>query len=515
MANNKDLKKVARGGTIYLLGRIGGTFLQFAVIIIVIRLIEKSEYGFISLAWLFIQIAATIGLFGLGNGLPRFLNKYNTKKDKKLVGRFAGSVLCLTSCLSLLITIFLFWSAPFIANLLAEPDMEEVLKISSLALPAMVLMHTFTAIFRGTQEVFPKVIFEDFIFYLTRILLLLGILVFYLGFQEIVWAYVLSVYITTSLYIIYAIRKWMGVLSLEVNSTATKEIAFFSMPLLGASIMGSIAEWAGPLSLGYLSSSEAVATFNAPMRLAKVIIIPLTAMAFLYMPLATKLFEQKNMDSLKDLYANITKWSFLITMPFIVYCIMDAEFLVTILFGKEYIDSANILRILVIGFSVHTLFGPNGITLIAIGYSRPIFYGQVIVALLSLSLCWFLVPNYAAFGAALAVSTARVFSNFYIAIFLYNRTKLHPFFGHYIKPIFFISAIGSMSFFLLPITHTSNELIHLFYFLLLVLLALAAPFLTQSVTLEDFELLQSIEKRIRKDNRVTSWLKLRLKTLKK
>jgi O-antigen/teichoic acid export membrane protein len=139
----------------------------------------------------------------------------------------------------------------------------------------------------------------------------------------------------------------------------------------------------------------------------------------------------------------------------------------------------------------------------------------VIVALLSLSLCWFLVPNYAAFGAALAVSTARVFSNFYIAIFLYNRTKLHPFFGHYIKPIFFISAIGSMSFFLLPITHTSNELIHLFYFLLLVLLALAAPFLTQSVTLEDFELLQSIEKRIRKDNRVTSWLKLRLKTLKK
>jgi O-antigen/teichoic acid export membrane protein len=198
-----------------------------------------------------------------------------------------------------------------------------------------------------------------------------------------------------------------------------------------------------------------------------------------------------------------------------MFCVLDAEFIVTLLFGKEYLDSANVLRVLVVGFSIHTLFGPNGVTLVAIGHSRPIFYGQVIVALLSLSLCWLLIPNYIALGAALAVSIARILSNFYIAIILYSKIKLHPFLGHYIRPVFFIITVGIISFYLLPLTHTSNELAHLSFFLLLVLLALTAPFLTRSVTFEDLELLQGVERRIRNNSRITDWVGFRLKVSKK
>lgn len=514
MANSRELKKVARGGAIFLFGRLGGTFLQFVGVVIVIRLVEKSEYGLLALGWLLVTITAQIGNFGLSNGLPRFLSKYHAKADKEMAGRFTGTVLLLTSLFSILLAFLLFILSQPIANLLSEPEMGKVLEVFSLAVPPMVTMLTFTAIFRSIESVRPKVIFDDLLSNLIRVLLVVGVLVLHLGFEAIVWVYVISIYAAIFLYTIYAFRTWIRTLPLKVNGIAAKEILLFSLPLLGASIMGSVVEWAAPLGLGYLSSSDQVAAFNAPMRLAKIVVIPLAAIVFLYMPLATKLFEQNKNSSLEELYVSTTKWAFLITMPFAVYCIIDAEFIVTTLFGAQYLDSANVLRVLIVGFSFHTLVGPNGMTLISIGRSQPIFYGQVIAALISIGLCTLLITDYGALGAGLAVSIARIFSNAYISIFLFVKYKIHPFSKQYVKPLVFVFSCGLGLFFIINLLDISHNLVHLFFFILLIILTMAAPFLTRSLTSEDIDLLKSIEKRINKNGTFVDRISSRFQVVK-
>lgn len=496
MNTANSLKSVARGGVLFSLGTLSATGMQFITGIIVIRLVAPSEYGLISLAYMLTNILVTLAALGFGTGLPRFLAQYQEEGDELNVGSVIGTALLIAFSASILFAFLLYFGAHSVAASFKKPDVQEVLKAFVLMVPPLALITVLNAIFRGLGNAKAKVLFHDILLNLVRMLLLLLVVVFGFGYRGVLWIYVGSVWIPFAAYIVYAFRKLVRKIQPSLNWSIGKKLMLFSMPLLGVGIMTQTTSWTGILTMAYLQSSKGVALFNAPLRLVNLIPIPLMAMVFLYLPVATRLIQRRAFEELGNLYVSTTKWAFLITLPLLLYFLVDAEFIVERLFGEEYREAANVLRVLTVGFSFHTFLGPNGMTLISYGNTRVVFLGTTLAAASTVVLCLSLVPDYGACGAALGIAVAQVISNLFISIVLYMRFCIHPFSAHYVKPVLFAVSTGLAAYALLSPILASGELAHLLLFLLLALLALLAPLATMSMTWADMDLLGAMERRL-------------------
>ena len=491
-----SFKCVARGGALFLTGTILATLLQFVSGIIVIRTVTSTEFGIFSLSYMLIYILVIVSSLGFDNGIPRLMAQRFTQGKKTIIGSITGTSLLISFSVSLVFALLLYFGANVIAQPFGKSGMQQVLKIFSLLLPPLTLINILNANFRGLKNTKAKVIFNDILLNLLRVALLLGVVLLGLGYKEILWVYIISAWIPLVCYLIHALRGIVKNFRPTFDLPIGRELISFSLPLLGIAMMANMIEWAGTLSLGYLRPSVDVALFNAPLRLVKLIPIPLSAMVFLYLPIATALTEREAFKDLQELYQSTTKWSFLITLPMILYFLFDAEFVTELFFGEEYINSANILRVLAIGFSFHTFLGPNGMTLISYGNSRPILTGTVISAISTLVLCLIFVPYFGALGAAVGTAIGRMSSNIYISFSLVKQCNIYPFGRNYIKPVSFAVTTSLILYTLLNMISFSNAWAKLILFVGIVISTILAPIITRSMSKADMELVEAVERRL-------------------
>ena len=491
-----SFRKLARGGAFFSFGTICAMGLQFVVGIVVIRAIKRPEFGLISLTNIFVNMVVMLAVLGFGNGLPRLMAMYRQKNEENSVRIIIGTAMVIVLISGLLWSLILLLVSPWLAECFKKPGIQNVLMAFVLMVPPLAFIRTLTAIFRGAESTYPKVIFEDISLNLCRILLLLPVLFLGMGFQGVIWIYVGSVWISFAAYILYAKNKPVFKKLFFFSRPMANNLLLFSLPLLGIAIMGNLVTWTGTLTVGYLQSADQVALYSAPLRLASLMSLPLTALIFLYLPMATKLFEEASLKKLKVLYANTTKLAFFVTMPILLFFFIDADFIVVHLFGRPYQDSANILRVLLVGFSVHIFLGPNSVTLISMGDTRTLFHITMISCLSAIVLCVTLVPIYGGIGAAAGISLSRIISNLIVSTVLYKQFNIHPFNWSYIKPTAFSFILSLLFYWLFSPTNHFNVILHSIMLLFIISTVLMSPIITHSLNSSDIAFIGSIEQRI-------------------
>jgi O-antigen/teichoic acid export membrane protein len=497
MRQGRSLRKVAKGGALFTGGSLGATALHFVTGITIIRLVERSEYGLIALGTTTVAILSVLSMLGFKTAVPRFLAQHRATGDTKVADEVAGTALACAVGLSGLFALLLHAQAPLVALAFHESVMGAVFEVLALMLPAMVLIETFSAIFQGLENARAKVMFQDMALNVLRLALLVPVALAGLGFQEVLWVYVASAWITLVMYLIYAVRALRGVVRPRLSWAVAKELLWFSFPLLGVSIMANVVAWTATLTLGYLQPAEELGRFSAPMRLAAIISVPLAGMNFLFLPVVSKLVARGAVQEVQELYRSTTKWAFLATLPLLMYLVADAEFVVTFLFGPAYHDAANVLRILVLGFAINAFTGPNGATLVAFGDTRSQFVLAMLAAVAAVLLCLLLVPGYGALGAALGMAIAKSIAHGLASVVLFRKFSIHPITSAYLKPVLLVTAVSLATGVLLNQLGPVHPLLHLLVLLGIAALTLWAPMLTRTLSHSDLDLIGSIERRIR------------------
>lgn len=493
MDNNDALESVARGGAIFALGTMAGSFLQFIVGVTVIRLIAKSEFGLLAVANVLATAFALFSTLGFGIGVPRFISKFRARKNDVFVAGTTWASLFISGGVAVILSFLLGIGAKPIASFINKPEIFSVLRAFAFIIPPFAIIQILTAIFRGREQTAPKVVFQDVGLYAVRLLLLLSFMIIDWGFKGVLVAYVGSVWIAFLLYLGYAFRNQLAVMPMEIDWRLSKELVTFSAPLLAMALFGMLLGWAGTLTLGYFQASEEVGLFNASLRLATLLALPLNAIAFLYLPVATGLFENALSLDLRQLYESSTKWAFLFTLPLLLIFVLDAKFVVTFLFGKEYVGSAIVLQCLALGFSVQALLGPTGITLVSDGRNKEVFVFTLIGTLSVIALCLILVPRQGAIGAAISTSMAMILSNLLRSISLIYHRGIHPFSWQYVKPISFTVVASVLAYITINKISPDSLLFHSVFFVSTVLVALSSPFLTRSMSRSDMSILRSFQ----------------------
>ena len=495
---NQSLQKIAKGTGIVFIGTIIGMFLGFVSRVIIVRYTTQTEYGIYSLALVIISIFVTISTLGLSEGSTRCIAYFRGKKEGGKVKGVISSSLKIALIASISLAAISFFSSDFISvSIFHTPALSTPLKIFAIAIPFTVLINVFIAIFRGFDRVDARVYFQNILRPVLYLLFLIAVVLFGLSFIGVVYAYVLSIAATCVVFVIYLMKKLP--LSIRSGSSTTnpmtKELLFFSVPLLAVTALQMIMSWTDTLMLGYFKTPDAVGVYNAALPLASLLSMSLSSMSFIYIPVITQLYSKNLIGELKRCYVILTKWIFLLTLPIFLVLFLFPDVVLNLLFGSRYIGASVALQILALGFFLNICLGFTYNTLLVLGKSNFLMWTFVISAVINVILNVVLIPPMGIFGAAIASATSLIVAKLLNLIKLYRFFEVHPFAKNYLK----ITGLLVMFLFVFYILR-SLVIMSFWMFMALILLFLVAygssMLFTKSIDEEDIMILLTIEKKL-------------------
>jgi O-antigen/teichoic acid export membrane protein len=433
-----SFQKVMSSSSLVFFGTLASLFIGLIARVIIIRSTTQTEYGLYSLALTITTVFVTFSTLGLVNGVPRHIAYLRGKSkiiDIKNVIYSTIIVACVASIVFMLVS--LGTVELFSLRVFHESDLQIMLKIFSLSIPFFVITNILTAIFRGFDNTYTKVIFTDIMRPVLHLILVFIVVQLGLSFTGIIYSYVISIFITSIIISIFFIKNFpIKIKREDINSKPMfKEVLIFSLPLLIVNVLLTIMSWTDTLMLGYFKTPEMVAEYDAVYPIATLLSLVINSIAFLYVPIASQVYGREQIKELKTLDSSSTKWCFMLTLPMFFIIIIYPEYIINSLFGARYSQSSLTLQILAIGFILNSLFGLNYHTLLTIGKSNFLMNCSIISALLNIILNTLLIPSMGTLGAAIASALSFSAIEILMTIKLYSFLKIHPFTPSYVKTI--------------------------------------------------------------------------------
>jgi O-antigen/teichoic acid export membrane protein len=493
---SSSLKKAVKGTALLSVGSTIKLPLAFIIKVLIVRYTTKAEFGIYSLAIAVVSILSFVSIFGLRMGSPRYISVLKGRGEQKKMKEVITSSLHIGIVGGLSSFLILYFAASFISvKIFNITDLAKPLKVISFSIPFAALTTILIAIFRGHGIIKPKVYFQDLGQRLIFLILLALIIVRTLPFINILFAYLLSNILVFVLLFIYAHKKVnLGPVFSTKTIRIPRKLLLFSIPLLLTGLRGTVFNWTDTLMLGYFREAEDVGLYNVGLSLARLLMIPLTSLTFVFMPISGYLYSKNNMPELKRAYQVLTKWIFSTILPLFFIIFLFPEMVLGFLFGERYIEAATILRILALGYMLHTFMGANDMILMVLGKSKLLMWIAFFGATLNILLNYIFIPIYGTLGAAFAMVISYSALNIANSIKLYQHSQIHPLTLKYLKPIFASSAVALTIYLFAKSIQIKLWMLPIF-FVLFVVGYIISLILTKSIDEEDVFIFKTIERK--------------------
>jgi O-antigen/teichoic acid export membrane protein len=189
---------------------------------------------------------------------------------------------------------------------------------------------------------------------------------------------------------------------------------------LGSVLIG----WIEMMALSQWSDSRSIALFNAALRVAAVISLPLLIINLVAAPRYAALYATHRLAELRLLVRKVIALSFLFGLPLLLIVVFFGGRVLQI-FGPQFVAASLSLRVISIGQLINLLTGPVIYLLMMGGKERAgliCVAAAVIVDVLSACL-W--VPLHGLLGAAISNATAVCVMNLAAAFVAYRHLRGH------------------------------------------------------------------------------------------
>jgi O-antigen/teichoic acid export membrane protein len=239
-------KRLARGAFWAFTGTLFSRGLNMAAMILVARLLGKSEFGELGIIQSTVMMFQTLAGFGLGWAATKYVAEFRNSDPVK-AGKIIGFSILTAAGAGGILSILFFFAAPWLAaHTLAAPNLTRPLQISSLILFASTLAGTQTGVLAGF-EAFNSIAKIGIISGLFSIPAIVGGAWFW-GLEGAVWGMILS-FGSDWLLNRQTLKKVANLANIRIWWTGCWEVRQilwgFSLPaVLGGTIM-QIGNWAG------------------------------------------------------------------------------------------------------------------------------------------------------------------------------------------------------------------------------------------------------------------------------
>lgn len=410
MSDLGESKTYLRGSTLLIAGRMISLLLNFCVQILIVRTLTQSDFGAFAYGLSVIAILTNLNLLGLSKAVGRSLAMYDERREPgALAGVLMTSLGLLVGFGAFIVCAIIFGKEFIDSHIVGESRSTEVLLWLIFLVPLQAIDNVFqniAAVFVGAKAIF----FRKHI--LGPGLKLLSVVVVIAADGDVLLLSTMYVLATGLGVVLYVKLLWLSLAERGVlHNIRTGNISWPGMallmlagPLLATDLLIALETHLAVMVLENTHGTKSVALLRAIAPLVGLVFVISESFKFLYLPLATRLIERGNLAELSAHYWRSFRWIVLLSLPITIALSIFADFIVPLLFGARYAESAILLSVMApIQFGA-TSMALNHYTLIAMNRGRFMMLANFASLIFTLAVTLILTPIWGEMGAAIAMS---------------------------------------------------------------------------------------------------------------
>lgn len=412
--------------------RILGLVLNYVFTIAITRNFGAEAFGYYNLAFVFLQFAVMLNLFGLDSTALKFVSEYTSLPDgKRKISVFYRKVFLFTTLFGILLTLFAYGLADYLAvAIFNKPEVSEHIQIISLAILPLALIKVNTNVLLGIKKVVQYSFLHNASVPAGAIVI---ILILYNNSEPFIptisysAATCITAIISFVLIVLYgkiSVKKGEGIRFKKIFGTS------YHMFLSSSALF--IAGWVDIIMLGIFSDAEALGIYGAASKVARVTILFIVSIGVISAREFAAHHANKNMPELKKSIYNASRLSFLFTTPLIIFLFVFMDPVLG-LFGEEFRAAKLPLAVLLISQYFNALTGPTD-QILNMTDNQSILKNINFIAIISnIGLNFILIPYYGILGAAIATGVSNVFMNLSCTFYIWKRLGIISFYLPFLK----------------------------------------------------------------------------------
>ena len=394
--------------------------------IVYARSLGPAGFARVGLAMSVISVATVFSNFSMDTALVRFGPTGQNEEESKI--RIAGylgftlKVVLLTSTLCFVAICFMrdnlsrwiFPGGSIEREILYMAPMVIFAAWSTLEAGAM----------RAYEDIFRYSLVNDF---LPRIIQGLSFLCFLLFLTHPVNTYILafSTSIMLPLFIkIYFVRTKLEtkaiIPKITIDRKEQREAFVFGLKGMAYAVLVTSMMQTTRLLLGIFGITEGIGLYMVAESLSLVLAYIAASLGTVLNPQISRLYSLKSNDTLMVLYKRLSRWAYLLVLPYTAMLICNAKLALS-LFGKAFVGGETALIILILAQFAVVVMGLNGNMLYMTGSENAFIVSQLLCVLFVIAFGILLIPLYGLQGGALALSIGLVSMNLFLLFMMYKK----------------------------------------------------------------------------------------------
>lgn len=438
-------KKLFHGTAIVFLITLIASIIGYFLRIFYAKTFTVEEFGIIYAVMAFFGVFSIFQDPGLGTALSVYISKLKILNENGKIKSLILNAFFLQFISSIIYGLTFFILSNFFAtHYFHKPELSIYIKVYSIAIMLSPTLITLKSIFQGFQESLYYSLIDLF-----QTLSVFGFSLLFIhfgyGIISVFLAYIFVYVIAVLFYFIFVKKVFPEFLKVKsfYDKKLTKEMFYFSFVVAISGISGIIFGYTDIAVITYFRSVKEVALYNASYPTAKILWGLTGALTFILLPMTSELWGKKDFTRLKDGINMMYKYSLILVLPTCFIFVIYPEFILTLLFGQDYVGGAMALRILGIGTIFFTIFQINSTILTGIGKPKEIAKIMIFAMILNLIGCLLLVPKYGIVGATISTLLSFIL----LSLISYFKLKEIINFGLYFKE-FVLITVNSLLLFL-------------------------------------------------------------------
>lgn len=394
---NNLLKKF----TTLSIGSIVGLVIGIISTPIITRLFSPEEFAKASMFNLAINILMILVMFGTDQAYVRFF--YEEKEEKR--GYLLKNILKIPIIVSAIIGILLFVTKKKVSDYLFGEQYNNLIYLLIISITIYVVNKFAVLVIRMEQRGKVFSILQICLKLFELIGILLFVKLFGKGFENLVYARVLTMLLVGLIAIYYGINHWKFLKRGIETKHSMKEIINYSSPLVLMLLVFWLFQSFDRFAIKEWSTMKELGIYVAAFRIVAILTIVQTMFSTFWTPVAFQHYE--NFPEDKKFYSEMTKRISILMMLIAVGTIMFKN-LIILLLDETYRSAAMIMPFLIF---MPIMFTISETTVVGISFKKKTKW-HLVIAVVS---CIFnvignylLVPIYGAKGAAISTGLAYI-----------------------------------------------------------------------------------------------------------
>src|SRR5258706_758571 len=432
---HNEITMLAKGAGVSMAGKLGGRALLLLTQILLARLLGPTGFGLFALGQIVFQLGSQMGGLGLVNGMIR-LGVPALQKGPEQLSKVFRHIFLIALLSGLAFGIAMMMLAPWLAlDIFKRAELTNVLRGFGLACIVLIWLNLTSAATRLTRDMrYSAVTLDTLPFAVNLILAVLFVYGLHLSVGGAIAALIGGYTISFSMSLVFMRKVYPQIAVIcPIEFSLLNGILSFSVPNMFAGILNLWLQNVTVLFLGFFFQPKDVGIFQAAEQISTLSAILLLAFNMVFSPQVSALYENREMDKLKELYIVSTKWGLYVSLPLLLVVVFFPAQVMAAVFGNSYRNGASLLVILVMAQLINTATGSVAALLSMTGNQKLFLLRTIMAFILCIGLNRWLTPLLGMQGAALALASSITILNLLMLWDVHRLFGLWPYDRRYYK----------------------------------------------------------------------------------